>query len=194
MAGRDHFWNVYEALRSARESRDGYPGEYSPELVALVRAICAAMGLDDATMRTALEVSLRHDIGKLGVAAEVLFSDGPLTEAQRKALAEYPVFSARIVAAIPGMEDVSTAIRHVQERWDGGGYPDGLAGEEIPIAGRIVAVAASYIAMSTPRPHRAAMHPRVACDELKRGAGTQFDPAVVKVVLDLIGPLLHTTG
>lgn len=158
----------------------------------MVDAICTELGVPDATRFEALKVAGLQDLGLLGVNATTLAADRVLCAEEKSELRRAPLVAQSLVASMPGYEKVSLAVRHVNERWDGKGYPDGLAGEEIPLASRIVAVAGAYLAMSSPRPFRAAMHPRTICNELEAGAGLQFDPAVVNALLTFVRPLLGT--
>jgi len=189
---RDRFSVALDALVFARESRDGFPSEYAPELVALVRALCVELGMDDWATSEAVQVALHHDIGKLGISADVLTLNRRLSEGERAEMSQYPVISERLLRDIPGMERIAHAVRHVQEHWDGSGYPDGLVGDAIPLASRIVFVASSYVAMSTPRPHRAPMHPRTVCDEIERATGAYFDPYVARLLLGMVRPMLDS--
>ncbi|HEV7919000.1 MAG TPA: HD domain-containing phosphohydrolase [Solirubrobacterales bacterium] len=173
----------------ARESRDGYPSEFATELRTLVDALCQKLKVDTDTHVEALKVAGLQDLGMLGVNHVTLAADRSLTDQELAEVRKAPLVAQNLVARMPGYEKAADAVRHAHERWDGNGYPDGLTGTKIPLASRIVAVCLAYQAMSSPRPFRAAMHPRVVCDELQHGAGTQFDPDVVTALLDVIRPL-----
>jgi len=122
--------------------------------------------------------ALLHDIGKIGVPDNILRKPAALSEAEWVTMRKHPEFGARIVAGIPFLEDVARIVRHHHERWDGRGYPDGLAGEDIPLGARIFAVADSFDAMTSDRPYRRAMTIDEARAEVARCRGTQFDPTV----------------
>jgi len=190
VSANDRFRDTLAALRAARESRDGYPSEFASELITVVGSICDGLSVTDQQRRDALQVAELHDIGMLGVPVEVLVADRSLTASERLEVEQAPATAARLLDRIPGLEGAADAVRHVREHWDGSGYPDGLEGEKIPLVSRIVAVASAYVAMTSPRHHRAAMHPRNACNQLNDGAGTQFDRHAVDVLLDLIEPLI----
>ena len=128
-------------------------------------------------------MALLHDIGKIGIPNEVLHEPGKLNDAQWEIMKQHPVIGERIVARIPGLESVAQAIRHEHERWDGKGYPDGLKGDSIPLASRIVLVCDAFHAMTSDRPYREAMPVEDARAELVRHAGTQFDPVIVGALL-----------
>ena len=127
-----------------------------------------------------------HDIGKVGIPESILCKPGPLTELEWVVMRSHPNQGARIVEPIPFMGDAVDIVRSHHERWDGGGYPRGLRGEEIPLAARIFAIADSFDAMTSDRPYRSALEPEQAVDEIRRGSGTQFDPACVRAFEDLI--------
>jgi HD-GYP domain-containing protein (c-di-GMP phosphodiesterase class II) len=127
-----------------------------------------------------------HDIGKVGIPESILCKPGPLTELEWVVMRSHPNQGARIVEPIPFMGDAVDIVRSHHERWDGGGYPRGLRGEEIPLAARIFAIADSFDAMTSDRPYRSALEPEQAVDEIRGGSGTQFDPACVRAFEDLI--------
>jgi PAS domain S-box-containing protein len=175
-----------QALLAALNARDGYTGEHSRAVVDLVERVATQMGLLDHEIRLARQVALLHDIGKLGVPDSVLRKPGPLDAHEWRVMREHPIIGARIVAAIPGLEDLAPAIRAEHERWDGNGYPDGLSSEDIPLASRIVFVCDAYHAMISHRPYRKAMPEGAARRELRRKAGSQFDAVAVDALLSVL--------
>jgi HD-GYP domain-containing protein (c-di-GMP phosphodiesterase class II) len=180
---RRRFKATVEALCAALSARDGYTGEHSAETLELVSSVTDQLDLPLAETDTIADVALLHDIGKIGIPNEVLHEPGRLNEEQWAIMKQHPVIGENIVARIPGLETVAKAIRHEHERWDGGGYPDGLKGDEIPLASRIVLVCDAFHAMTSDRPYRAAMPVEEARAELVRNAGTQFDPVIVGALL-----------
>jgi len=127
-----------------------------------------------------LEVgALLHDVGKIGVADAILRKPGPLSAAEYVDIKAHPEVGKRMLHGISYLESAIPGMMYHHERYDGQGYPDQLAGLEIPLAGRIMAVADAFDAMTSDRPYRRAMSPQAAVAELERGAGTQFDPEVV---------------
>jgi HD-GYP domain-containing protein (c-di-GMP phosphodiesterase class II) len=130
--------------------------------------------------------ALLHDIGKIGIRSEILTKPGKLTAEEYLEIQEHSAIGATLLARIPPLEQVAPLVRAVHERWDGNGYPDRLAGEEIPIASRIVAVCDAWHAMRADRPYRKALTRRDALGELTRGSGSQFDPAVVRAFIKTI--------
>jgi putative two-component system response regulator len=127
-----------------------------------------------------------HDVGKVGVASELLARPGALDPQERRAVERHPVIGVGLVDPLGLPAEVSMAIRHHHEWWDGRGYPDGLFGAQIPLPARIVSVADAYDAMTSDRPYRRALSPAVAIEELKRFAGVQFDPVLVKEFLCIV--------
>lgn len=180
---RKRFKATVEALCAALSARDGYTGEHSAETLQLVNSVTFQLALESEVIETISDVALLHDIGKIGIPNEILHAPGKLDERQWDVMKQHPVIGERIVARIPGLEDVARAIRHEHERWDGKGYPDGLKGSEIPLASRIVLVCDAFHAMTSDRPYRSAMTDDEARAELVRHAGTQFDPVVVGALL-----------
>lgn len=180
---RRRFKATVEALCAALSARDGYTGEHSAETLELVRAVTEQLELPIDQVETIADVALLHDIGKIGIPNEVLHEPGKLNDAQWEIMKQHPVIGERIVARIPGLEPVAQAIRHEHERWDGNGYPDGLKGDSIPLASRIVLVCDAFHAMTSNRPYREAMPVEDARAELVRHAGTQFDPVIVGALL-----------
>ena len=124
-----------------------------------------------------------HDLGKLAVPDEILHKPGPLDEREWAFVRQHTIVGERILRASPAFRSVATVVRSTHEHWDGSGYPDGLSGEEIPLAARIVAACDAFVAMTSARPYRLAAHRRMRSNELERCAGTQFDPTVVRVLV-----------
>ncbi len=127
-----------------------------------------------------------HDIGKVGVPEAVLRKPGPLDESEWAVMREHPTIGAQIVSPIRFLAGAIEIVQSHHERWDGRGYPTGLRGEGIPLAARVFAIADSFDAMTSDRPYRAAMPIERALEELRQGAGTQFDPTIVRAFLDLV--------
>jgi len=145
----------------------------------LVSAVARGLALDPEAVDEVLRAAEMHDIGKLAIPDEILDKPGPLDEAEREFMRQHPVIGERILGAAPALGPVAKLVRSSHERWDGGGYPDGLAGEAIPLGARIVAVCDAYEAMISERCYQRARSREDAVEELRRNAGTQFDPRVV---------------
>jgi diguanylate cyclase (GGDEF)-like protein len=174
---------VVASLAAALEARDGYTGEHSDDVHALSVAVARRLRLGDEQIAEVESVALLHDIGKIGIPDHVLHKPGPLDDEEWLLMREHPVIGERILRPLPGLSAVATAVRHEHERWDGGGYPDGLAGEAIPLASRIVLACDAYTALVSDRPYRKALSTATATEELRRCAGSQFDPRVVEALL-----------
>jgi diguanylate cyclase (GGDEF)-like protein len=174
------------ALLAAVNARDSYTGGHSRQVVTLARAVAARLGLDDAAINEVEHVALLHDLGKIAVPDAILRKRGPLTEHEQLLMRQHPVVGGEIVASVPELAHLAPAIRAEHERWDGAGYPDGLAGEAIPIASRITFVCDAYHAMTSHRPYRRAMSPARARDEIERSAGTQFCPMGAAALLEVL--------
>lgn len=176
---------VLRTLLGALDLRDRYTGQHSRRVAALSARLARWMGCADREVRIAAQGGLLHDIGKLHVPSEILRKPGPLDDEERRVMERHARIGADLTAAIPPLAHLATAVRSCQEHWDGQGYPDGLAGRDIPFVARIIAVADAYDAMTTDRSYRLALPADVVRDELERCAGTQFDPEVVTAMLEL---------
>lgn len=175
------------ALANAMDARDTYTADHSQRLAQWAVAVARALGLSEEDVQGVHSGALLHDIGKLGVPDEILLKPGPLTEEEWTIIRRHPAEGARILAPVRRLHPVVPIVRHHQERWDGTGYPAGLAGEAIPLGARILAVVDAYVAMTDDRPYRAARSHDDAVAELRRCAGTQFDPRIVAVFCKLLG-------
>jgi putative nucleotidyltransferase with HDIG domain len=167
------------------EADDAYTGgEHSHGVVAFALAVGDALGLDARDRRNLEFGALLHDIGKIRVADEIINKPGKLTDEEFAVIKRHPVDGQQMLERVGGvLAEVGTIVRHHHERWDGGGYPDGIAGEAIPLAARIICACDAYSAMTTNRPYRAAMPVAEAVAELERCSGAQFDPAVIEALL-----------
>ena len=175
--------DVIAALASALEERDRYTGEHSESVVDLTARVGEALALGGEEISRVRTAALLHDIGKVGVPDEILHKPGPLNDQEWEIMRQHPAIGERILRAIPGMGDVARIVRHEHERWDGKGYPDRLAGAEIPVGSRIILACDAYHAMVSDRPYRKAMEHTDAIAELSGNAGVQFDPDVVEALI-----------
>ncbi|MDQ2915077.1 MAG: HD domain-containing protein [Chloroflexota bacterium] len=168
-----------QALSNALDVRDSETEGHSRRVVDYMELIIAQLPVAPAHLATLRRGALLHDIGKIGVPDSVLRKPAALSDAEWVIMKRHPEHGARIISRIPFLQDVSRIVRHHHERWDGKGYPDGIAGAAIPLGARIFAVADSFDAMTSDRPYRRAMSVKDARVEVARCRGTQFDPEVV---------------
>ncbi|HEV2874312.1 MAG TPA: HD domain-containing phosphohydrolase [Thermoleophilaceae bacterium] len=176
-----------EALSAALEAKDSYTAKHSRSLVQRAEAVGRRLGLGEGELRPLRYGAVFHDIGKLAVPEAILNKPGPLTAEEFEIVQRHTVIGEQILAPVEFLADVLPLVRGAHERWDGTGYPDGLAGEQIPLGARIVFACDTYEAMTTPRPYRAALPEEQARAELRRVAGTQLDPRVVDALLAVLG-------
>jgi diguanylate cyclase (GGDEF)-like protein len=182
--------DVIEALATALLERDRYTGEHSECVVELTREVARAMGVSEIEVERIAAAALVHDVGKVAIPDRILHKPAPLDEEEWLLMREHPAIGERILRTIPGMGAVARIVRHEHERFDGRGYPDGLAGEEIPIGSRVILACDAYHAMTSDRPYRTAMAHDDAIAELVGAAGSQFDPRVVAALVSrLVGAL-----
>jgi putative nucleotidyltransferase with HDIG domain len=174
-------------LRDLLEEDDEYTGRHTEDVVGLTVSVAERMGLDEDTRRTAELGALLHDIGKIAVPDEIINKPGPLDDEEWAIMKTHTVEGERMLAQVGGLlADVGLVVRASHERWDGGGYPDGLAGEQIPLAACIVSACDAFNAMTTDRSYRKALPLSVAVGELQKHAGTQFCPAVVEALVGIV--------
>jgi HD-GYP domain-containing protein (c-di-GMP phosphodiesterase class II) len=163
----------------------GYPDDHAIAVAECSVRIAARLGLDPGARSTIAAGALLHDVGKLRVDERILSKPGPLTPDERRNVEQHPLEGERIVRG-----SVEAPVREVvlahHERWDGAGYPNGLAGNEIPLAARVVAVADAVLAVCEPRPYRTRLTKDEAVGELEACAGTQFDPACVEALISVV--------
>jgi putative nucleotidyltransferase with HDIG domain len=169
------------------EADDGYTGEHCRDVVALALEVADALALAAARRRNLEFGALLHDVGKIAIPKTIINKPGRLDSAEWAIVKTHTIEGQRMLDRVGGfMRDVGAIVRAHHERWDGGGYPDGLSGEAIPLESRIIACCDTWNAMTTTRSYRAAMPVAAAAAEMRRSAGTQLDPHIVEVVLELV--------
>jgi len=176
-----------EALAAALEAKDSYTASHSRAVVDRALGVGRRLGLDAEELRTLRLAAIFHDIGKIAVTESILNKRGPLIPEERREIERHTEVGERILSSVDFLADVLPLMRHEHERWDGLGYPDGLAGEDIPLGSRIILACDAYDAMTTDRPYRAAMSDEQARAELLRNAGAQFDERVVAALMQVLG-------
>ena len=186
----EHITRGYpEALRAlvaAVEAKDAHTHGHSARVAEYSVRLGQQMGLGPTQLRDLAQGAVLHDIGKIGTADAVLNKPGPLTSQERTWIEEHPVAGWEIVRQAPSLHASLAVVRHHHERWDGAGYPDGLAGEDIPLQARMAAVADVWDALTSERAYRPAWSTRRALDHIVAGAGSQFDPACVEAFVDVL--------
>jgi len=184
---RDAYRGTAFLLGDVVEADDGYTGEHSRDVVALTLSVVEELGLDEQARRDAEFVALLHDIGKLRVPNEIINKAGPLTDEEWELVRGHTLEGERLLHRVGGLlGQIGRIVRSCHERFDGTGYPDGLAGEDIPPVARIVYCCDAYNAMTSDRSYRSAMPRDDAVAELRAGSGTQFDPDVVDALVAVV--------
>jgi putative nucleotidyltransferase with HDIG domain len=174
------------ALSNAVEARDAYTGMHAERVAAYGLAIARAAGIDVADDPQLEFGFLLHDIGKVGVPDSILFKPAALSKEEFERIATHAEIGSEILRHVDFLQEATLIVRHHHERWDGTGYPDGLKGDQIPLAARVFAIADTLDALTTDRPYRKAVGWAEARAEIRKGAGTQFDPKMIEAY-DAIG-------
>jgi HD-GYP domain-containing protein (c-di-GMP phosphodiesterase class II) len=170
------------------ESDDAYTGSHSRGVVELVTEVAEVLRLSAGERTQAEFTALLHDVGKIRIPKELIQKPEPLTPEERALIETHTIEGQLILKQVGGsLEAVGNIVRSCHEWWNGKGYPDRLAGEQIPLVARIVCCCDAYSAMTTDRPYRAALTPEAAVAELRACAGSQFDPRVVEALLRVLG-------
>jgi diguanylate cyclase (GGDEF)-like protein len=177
------FMTTLAALCDALELKDAYTAAHAHDVADLSEGVAERLGLSTEEVRTVRYAALLHDIGKIGIRTEILNKPGALTDDEFAEMKQHTLIGQRILEPIPFFAEVHRLVRWAHERWDGAGYPDGIAGEDIPLGARIICACDAFHAMTSDRPYRAAMPLSEALAELGRHAGTQFDPKVVEALV-----------
>ena len=175
------------ALVATVEAKDEYTRGHSERVTAYAVQIGKAMGIDESELRTLELAGLLHDVGKIGVPEGILRKAGPLTNEEFGVVKQHPSVGANILRHIDGAEEIAEIVLHHHERWDGGGYPDGLAAEAPSLLARILTVADAFDAMSSRRPYRDRLAQEKVLREIRSSVGRQFDPKVARILLEEAG-------
>jgi diguanylate cyclase (GGDEF)-like protein len=175
-----------EALGAALEAKDAHTAEHARSIVANAERVGRRLGMTEDDLRDLRYAAAFHDIGKIAVPDSILNKPGPLTDGERRELERHPLVGEQILQPVEFLDRVRPLVRHCHERWDGSGYPDGLAGERIPLGARVIQVCDAHDAMTRNRPYRDALPPDVAHAEIRTFAGAQFDERVASAFLEAV--------
>jgi putative nucleotidyltransferase with HDIG domain len=170
---------MLESMVAAVDNKDRYTFHHSAQVTEHALALASALGLSNDELRVIRAGSLLHDVGKIGIPDRILRKPGRLTEEEWAIVKGHPSMGEALLRTVPDLGGVHEVVMGHHERFDGSGYPGGLKGTEIPLLARILAVADAYSAMISDRPYRKALSEREAIAELRKGAGTDFDPDIV---------------
>jgi len=176
---------LLHSLTSAVDAKDAYTCGHSERVALLSRHLAQQIQLSDSEVERIYMAGLLHDVGKIGVPKNVLQKTGRLTAEEVEQMKKHPQIGARILRDIKQIEDIIPGVLHHHERYDGRGYPAGLAGEQIPLMGRIICLADCFDAMTSNRTYRKALPLEVALTEIRRCSGTQFDPRLAESFLQV---------
>src|ERR1700693_1856836 len=171
------------ALAAAAEAKDAFTERHAERVGKIALRLGTRLGFQESDLIALYRGGLVHDIGKIFVPEAILRKPGPLNAEEERQMRAHPVIGESIVKPLPSAADILPIIRHHHERFDGGGYPDGLSGHRIPLLARIVSVCDAYDALASDRPYRARRQPQEAIETLMRGAGQQWDRELVSLLL-----------
>jgi hypothetical protein len=181
------YLSTAEALASALEAKDAHTAEHARSIVRNAEVVGRSLGMSPDELRDLRYAAAFHDIGKVAVAERILTKPGPLTESEKREVERHTLVGEQILAEVDFLSGVLPLVRHCHEHWDGRGYPDGLAGERIPLGARVILVCDAHDAMTADRPYRRALAPDAAREEIRSAAGRQCDSRVAHAVLDAVG-------
>ncbi len=182
---RELFYKTIRAISNALDTKDSYTNGHSLRVTLYSMILANELGLDNDYMEDIEIAGLLHDIGKIAMPKSILCKNGKLTDEEFMVMKSHPVRGEKIVINIKKLQMISEWVKAHHEKWDGTGYPDGLKGDQIPLPGRIIALADTYDAMTSTRPYRTALPHEVAINEIKRCSGTQFDPVLAELFVKL---------
>ena len=182
---KELFYKTIKSISSALDSKDPYTHGHSLRVTLYSMILAKTIGLNDKEMEEIETAGLLHDIGKIGIPQKILCKPGKLDDEERKIMMLHPENSEKLIINIKRLKGISAWLKNHHEKWDGTGYPQGISGENIPLCARIIAIADTYDAMTSTRPYRNALSHEIAIEEIKKCAGTQFDPRLAEIFVSL---------
>lgn len=185
-AAETTFLHTMQGIANIVDQRDPYTAGHSHRVAEYSVAVASRLKLSSTLIERVRWSALLHDLGKIGIPDAVLLKAGPFNELEREIINHHPSIARDILGEVEAMADIVPCVLHHHERWDGRGYPAGLAGDEIPLLSRVIAVADSFDAMTTDRPYRDALPVAEARRRLSEGAGTQWDERCIAAIVELI--------
>ncbi len=188
----DEHLETINSISEAIKTRDTYTGAHGGRLINCGALVAKKLGLSENEVKNVRYAAVLHDVGKIGIKDSILNKREKLTDEEYSEIKRHPKIGYNMLKKIKFLSHIANDVLHHQERYDGKGYPNGLAGDDIPVASRIIAIIDAFDAMTTDRPYRKALPVKVALEELEKYSGTQFDPKVVDAflkVLKMVEPL-----
>lgn len=182
---KELFYKTIKSIASALDAKDPYTHGHSMRVTLYSIILAKELNAPESELESIEMAGLLHDIGKIAIPQAILCKPGRLTDDEFVIMKSHPENSERLIASIKKLHEVSPGIKHHHERWDGKGYPDKLAGEDIPYTARIIAIADTYDAMTSTRSYRKALDHDIAIDEIQKCAGTQFDPVLAQKFVEI---------
>lgn len=186
---KELFYKTIRAISNALDTKDSYTNGHSLRVTLYSMILAKELNLSPEFAEEIEIAGLLHDIGKIAMPKSILCKNGKLTDDEFLVMKSHPVRGEKIVINIKKLQKISEWVKAHHEKWDGNGYPDGLKGEEIPLPGRIIALADTYDAMTSTRPYRVALSHETAISEIKRCSGTQFDPKLAEMFIRVAGTI-----
>ncbi len=184
MSCLSQYHDLILCIVSALEARDSYTSFHSSRVAEMVEALCRFMGITGDQEELFHIAAHLHDVGKIGIRDDVLLKAGRLNDEEWEIMKSHSEQGYEILMKAKLFQDVAVIVRGHHERWDGKGYPDGLAGNDIPLGSRLIAIADSIDAMISDRPYRKGLDVSICKEEIKKNAGIMYDPDIVKVAMD----------